>query len=60
MDNSVTTRRAISPSELAQQLGVSDASVLRACREGRVRCVRFGHRFLIPADEATRLLAGEA
>jgi excisionase family DNA binding protein len=52
----VTTRRAISPNELALQLGVSPASALRACKQGRVRCVRFGKRYLIPADEADRIL----
>ena len=52
----VTTRRAISPNELALQLGVSPASTLRACKQGRVRCVRFGKRYLIPADEADRIL----
>jgi excisionase family DNA binding protein len=52
----VIVRRAISPNELALQLGVSPASTLRACREKRIRCVRFGKRFLIPADEAERVL----
>ncbi len=53
---SVTTRRAISPNELALQLGVSPASTLRPCKQRRVRCVRFGKRFLIPADEVERIL----
>ena len=57
----VTARLAISPTELALQLGVSPASALRACKQGRVRCVRFGKRYLIPADEAERILnAGAA
>jgi excisionase family DNA binding protein len=53
-------RRFISPTELAAQLGVSPASALRACRDGRVRSVRFGKRFLIPIDEVERLLKGDA
>jgi hypothetical protein len=52
----LTTRREISPNELALQLGVSPASALRACKQRRVRCVRFGKRYLIPADEADRIL----
>ena len=55
-DQNVIARRAISPNELALQLGVSPASALRACRNGTVRAVRFGRRFLIPADEAERIL----
>jgi len=58
-ERNLTARRAISPTELAFQLGVSPASALRACREGRVRCTRFGKRFLIPADEAERILQGD-
>ena len=57
-DRNLTARRAISPSELAAQLGVSPASALRACRDGRVRAIRFGKRFLVPADEADRILSG--
>jgi excisionase family DNA binding protein len=53
----IETRRAISPAELAHQLGVSTASTLRGCRDGRIRCVRFGRRFLIPIGEVDRLLA---
>lgn len=53
----VTIRKAISPTELAMQLGVSPASALRACRVGRVRAVKFGKQLLVPADEADRLLA---
>jgi excisionase family DNA binding protein len=57
VDPALTERRAISPAELGRQLGVSTASALRACRDGRVRSIRFGKRFLIPADEAERLLS---
>jgi len=56
IERGLTARRAISPTELAAQLGVSPASALRACRDGRVRSVRFGKRFLVPADEADRIL----
>jgi excisionase family DNA binding protein len=59
-ERSLVTRRAISPTELAIQLGVSPASTLRACRDGRVRCTRFGKRFLIPVDEADRILQNES
>jgi hypothetical protein len=58
IERDLTARKGISPTELAMQLGVSPASTLRGCREGRVRCVRFGRRFVIPVDEADRILAG--
>jgi hypothetical protein len=58
-ERSLTARKGISPAEFATQMGVSTASALRACREKRVRCVRFGKRIIIPADEADRLLGGE-
>jgi hypothetical protein len=57
LPDDITARRAISPTELSIQLGLSRSSVLRACRDGRVRCTRFGRRFIIPFDEAGRILA---
>jgi len=57
-DRELTARRAISTHSLAVQLGISDASVLRGCRDGRVRAIRFGKRWLIPPDEADRIMRG--
>jgi len=54
--SSLTQRRAISPRELSIQLGISEASALRACRSGRVRAIRFGKRFLVPLPEVDRIL----
>jgi len=54
--DSLTARRAISPREFAQQMGISEASALRACRDKRIRCVRLGKRYLIPVDESARVL----
>ncbi len=54
--NQAIVRKAISPTQLAKELGVSPAAMLRACRNRSIRCVRFGRRLLIPADEGARIM----
>lgn len=50
-------RRALSPRELAEELGLSESTILRACRAGKIQFIRIGRRILIPANESDRLLA---
>jgi excisionase family DNA binding protein len=52
-------RLAYSRDEMAQVLGVSRESVVRAIAKGKIKIVRFGRRVLIPATELQRLLRGE-
>ena len=47
--------RPWSYAEAADFLGVCTATVARACRDGRIRCVAFGRRRLIPDDELCRV-----
>ena len=47
--------RPWSYAEAADFLGVCGATVARACRDGRIHCVAFGRRRLIPDDELRRV-----
>jgi len=47
--------RPWSYADAADFLGVCCATVARACRDGRIRCVAFGRRRLIPDDELRRV-----
>ena len=50
------TRRAWSPREAADQLGVNHLTVRAAIERGELRAVRLGRRVLIPDAELRRLL----
>lgn len=49
-------RLTFSRDELAQKLGVSRDSVIRAIAKGKIKTIRFGRRVLIPKSEVDRLL----
>jgi excisionase family DNA binding protein len=49
-------RRAYSPREMAEIIGVSDATASRMIRNGIVGSIKVGHRRLIPDSEIERLL----
>ena len=49
-------RQAFRPREVCDVLGVSLSGVYAGIRAGRIRCVRFGGRILIPQAEIDRIL----
>ena len=49
-------RLAFSRDEVAQKLGVSRDSVIRAIAKEKIKIIRFGRRVLIPKAEPDRLL----
>ncbi len=58
-DSADSQRLAYSVDETAVRLGVSLASVHRALRRGELGAVRLGVRWLIPAGNIAKLLAGK-
>jgi excisionase family DNA binding protein len=52
-------RVSLSRDEVAQRLGVSRDSVIRAIKRGEIKAVRFGRRVLIPRSELDRVLKGQ-
>jgi excisionase family DNA binding protein len=52
-------RLAFSRDEVAQRLGVSRDSVIRAIAKGKIKIIRLGRRVLIPKTELERLLEGK-
>jgi excisionase family DNA binding protein len=58
--SSRTGRSAFSVQEVAEQLGVCQASVYRALKRGELEAVTLGGRRLIPARSIETLLDGKA
>lgn len=56
VQNVEETKLCFSRDEVAQRLGVSRDSVIRAIQKGKLRAVKFGRRVLIPHTELDRLL----
>ena len=54
------SRAAYSISETAAQLGVSEASVWRAVKSGKLESIMFGGRRLVTARGLERVLSAEA
>ncbi len=50
-------KRAESLREFAESIGISYDSAFRAYQSGRLKCVRFGKRVLVPAQEIERVVA---
>jgi excisionase family DNA binding protein len=48
-------RLALSPSEVAQLLGLSVSTVTRMIRVGELRATKTNRRLLVPVDEVRRL-----
>jgi excisionase family DNA binding protein len=46
------------PQELADALDVTRDTILRWCREGRLRHVKFGGTVRIPREELNRIIEG--
>lgn len=55
-----TGRKALALQEVADLIGVSYQSVRKLCREGALRHIRVGTRYLVPADALDDFLAGKA
>ena len=55
-----TARSAFSVQEVAEQLGVCQASVYRALKRGELEAVMLGGRRLIPARSIEKLLSAKA
>jgi excisionase family DNA binding protein len=53
-------RSAFSVQEVAEQLGVCQASIYRALKRGDLEAVMLGGRRLIPARSLNKLLSAEA
>ena len=45
------------PQELADTLSISEISVYRLIKAGRIHAVKVGHKWRIPAEEFERVLA---
>jgi excisionase family DNA binding protein len=54
------TREVLTVRETAQVLRVSEPTVYKGIRQGRIPSLRLGDRHLIPRVQLNRLLAGEA
>jgi excisionase family DNA binding protein len=54
-DDTITQRKTLLIGEFAQQSGLSDSTVRRGCKSGKIRSIRLGKRFLIPITELDRL-----
>ena len=52
-------RLAYSPGELAKALGISKTYAYSLLREGRIRSIRVGSRWLIPVREVEAFLASK-
>jgi hypothetical protein len=55
MKNKSPDRDFYSRSQFAEKMGLSESTVTRDCTLGRIRCVRYGIRVLIPHAELLRI-----
>jgi excisionase family DNA binding protein len=53
-------RRALSPREAEQALGISHASLYRAIKAGKIKTIKLGSRTLIPVASLDALLREDA
>jgi excisionase family DNA binding protein len=58
MNNARVPRQAYRVSEFADALGLSDQSVSRAIKAGKIRTFRLNAMVLIPAEELDRVRSG--
>ncbi|MGC8905104.1 helix-turn-helix domain-containing protein [Thermus sp.] len=57
--NGYGVKAAYTPPQAAKLLGIGESYLYRFIHSGRLRAVRVGKRFYIPASELARFLEGE-
>lgn len=55
-ENTKTPPAMRTPQELAAALGLQPQTVMKFCREERIKCIRVGRLYRIPAPEFDRVL----